>query len=392
MRHAERMDDAARTGTDADGDAALDAVAAELYALDRGEFTQARNERARSAADRDLAARIRKLRKPTVAAARVNRFARRHPDRVRELRSLGDELRSAHAEFDGDRIRELSQRRRELVGELSELEAAGVGGAVSPEVHDTFDAAVTDVDAGEAVARGCLVSALQPGDVFAGGLSAPGSEPGAGGRGGAGPAPGDRRGDGQSENRTGESGQLGGGQPGGGRAAATATSGEAARRAQAERQDREHRGKKQQRRERNRRGQDRHEQERHEQERHERDQLEHESREQDRLEQEHRERERLEQERREQERLEQERREREQRLREQRDRRRKRNAELAEARAARGDAVTELREAEAAEAEARRRTTAARKAFDTADRRVSEAEAALAEVTDPQPDPQPDPQ
>lgn len=334
------MDDAAaRSGTGAGGDAALDDVAAELYGLDRDEFTQVRNERARSVGDRDLAARIRKLRKPTVAAARVNRFAREHPDRVRRLRTLGDELRSAHAALDGDRIRELSQRRRALVDEAAEVEASDSGDGVSREVHETFDAAVTDAGAGEAVACGRLVSALQPADVFAaGGFGADVD--------GAEAAPADARRPGDTD-----------------------------RRAQADRRDREHRGKKQQRRERERRerlrGQARQDS---------RD----DDREKERREQERQERERQERERREEERRERERRE--ERRREHRERRRQRNAELAEAREALGDAVTELREAEAAEAEARRRTSAARKAFDAADRRVHEAEVALADVTDERPD------
>ncbi|MBB3050058.1 hypothetical protein FHS23_001053 [Prauserella isguenensis] len=374
------MDDGARTGTDADGGAELNEVAAELYALDRDEFTQARNERARSAGDRELAARIRKLRKPTVAAARVNRFAREHPDQVRQLRTLGDELRSAHAELDGDRIRELSQRRRALVGESAELEASGSGDGVSREVHDTLDAAVTDADAGEAVARGCLVSALQPGDAFAaGGLAADVD-------GGGTAAPVTHR-EGRSDDEVPNDDRAGGAErsrrkrsSGRREPADGSRSGGTDRSAQTGRQDREHRDKKQQRRERNRHGRLR------EQERQDspEGQPEKERREQERREQERREEEQREQ--RERERRERERRE--ERRREQRERRRQRNAELAEARTALGDAVTELREAEAAEAEARRRARAARKAFEAADRRVHEAEVALAEVTDAHPDQQ----
>ncbi|MGW4517724.1 hypothetical protein ACWEO4_38520 [Streptomyces sp. NPDC004393] len=48
-----------------------DAVADELYGLPPGEFTAVRDERAkaaRAAGDRDLAERIRRMRRPTLAA------------------------------------------------------------------------------------------------------------------------------------------------------------------------------------------------------------------------------------------------------------------------------------------------------------------------------------
>ncbi|WP_253857147.1 hypothetical protein [Prauserella alba] len=415
------MDDGARIGTGADGDehaarerqspgdspreaaaaadAALRDVADELYALDRAEFTRTRDQRARSAGDRDLAARIRKLRKPTVAAARVNRFARRNPGRVGQLRGLGDELRAAHGELDGDRIRELSQRRSDLVRELSELEAADADLDVSREVHDTFDAAVTDAGAGEAVARGCLAATLQPGDVFAAGWPSP-DVAGRGPRAAATARPhGLRSEDLRPESHGLESPGLESHSPeshGLESHRPVESSGDSARRAQAGMQDREHRDDQRQRRERNRRDRQRREPQpaedriREQRAQHEdgaQRRREQEPSDQERREKE-RERERRDQERKErdQERKEQERRE--QWLRERRELRRRRSAELAEARAAFGAVVTELREAEAAEAEARRRTIAARKAFDAADRRVSEAEAALAEVTEARADPE----
>lgn len=55
----------------------LDSIAAELYAGSREEFTGRRNElaaQARKAGDRDLAARIKELRKPTSAAWLTNRL------------------------------------------------------------------------------------------------------------------------------------------------------------------------------------------------------------------------------------------------------------------------------------------------------------------------------
>ena len=55
-------------------------VAAELYALPPGRFRAARDERAaqaKAAGERDLAAQIRKLARPTVSAWLANQLARR---------------------------------------------------------------------------------------------------------------------------------------------------------------------------------------------------------------------------------------------------------------------------------------------------------------------------
>ncbi|NIJ09931.1 type IV secretory pathway VirB10-like protein [Saccharomonospora amisosensis] len=153
----------------------FEAVADELYAARREEFTRLREERAaRARADgsRDLAERIRKLRKPTSSAALVNHLARSRPDDVAGLRELGEALRDAHTELAGDRLRELSRQRHDLVRALTraaaELASGGVSEAVSREVSETLDAAVADPESARAVQRGRLVSALRPPDPFAG--------------------------------------------------------------------------------------------------------------------------------------------------------------------------------------------------------------------------------
>ncbi|MGW9309322.1 hypothetical protein ACWGPQ_15065 [Saccharomonospora azurea] len=151
----------------------LDAVVTELYGVDPGEFVTTREEhaaRARERGEKNLAAEIRKLRKPTTAAALVNRLARQHPDEVSALAELGDRLRAAHRELAGDRLRELTRERADRVRALverAETPASGaLGESVRREVAATLEAAVGDADAARAVADGCLTSALSPSDVF----------------------------------------------------------------------------------------------------------------------------------------------------------------------------------------------------------------------------------
>lgn len=100
----------------------LDEVAARLYALPPQEFVAARDDavaRARAAGDRPLAARIGKLRKPTVGAWLVNLLAHKYPDLIAELFQLGEQLRAAQRDLRGDELRDLSLRRRESVSALA---------------------------------------------------------------------------------------------------------------------------------------------------------------------------------------------------------------------------------------------------------------------------------
>lgn len=152
----------------------FEAVAGELYAVPREDFTRLRNERvaqARADGEPDLAARIQRLRKPTSSAALVNHLARERPADVAELGRLGESLREAHTELAGDRLRALSRQRHELVRNLTRAAAELSGGrvteSVSGEVTSTLDAAVADPEAAREVERGRLESALRPPDPFA---------------------------------------------------------------------------------------------------------------------------------------------------------------------------------------------------------------------------------
>ncbi|MFF9869558.1 hypothetical protein ACF1G0_29850 [Streptomyces sp. NPDC013953] len=147
-----------------------ESVADELYGLRPDRFTAARNERAlaaRTAGDQVLAARIRALRRPTLAAWTSNLLVRERPDETLSLVALGEGLRQAHHELDGERLRELSRRRHAVVTALArearQLAAdAGqpVGEDVQHEVEATLHAVLADPGAAEEWASGRLTKPL----------------------------------------------------------------------------------------------------------------------------------------------------------------------------------------------------------------------------------------
>lgn len=148
----------------------LSEVADELYGLVPAEFRAVRDERvkqARSAGDRDLAAAITKLRKPTVSAWLVNQLAREAPDELASLLELGEALREAQRALDGDTLRELSTQRRRRVSalvqqgkRLARAARQTVTAQVEREVAASLEAAVADQDAADAIVAGRLTNAL----------------------------------------------------------------------------------------------------------------------------------------------------------------------------------------------------------------------------------------
>jgi hypothetical protein len=134
-----------------DGDPLRDAVA-ELYSSDPDEFVERRGAlvaQARAAGQTPVAKQIAGLRKPTRSAWIVNRLVRAVPGVTSELTSLGEELRAAQGSLDGEALRELSRRRRELVESLAR-QAFAVSGLQAPpaglrdEVTATLGAALAD--------------------------------------------------------------------------------------------------------------------------------------------------------------------------------------------------------------------------------------------------------
>jgi len=145
-------------------------AADELYGLPPGEFTAAREERARaarSAGRPEDAAAIRKLARPTTSAWLVNQLSREAPERLERLFEVAAELQEAQRALAGDRLRELSAHRRQVVTELLPVAAAvarrtgqTASSAVLEEVRATLEAALADAGARDAVRSGRLTKAL----------------------------------------------------------------------------------------------------------------------------------------------------------------------------------------------------------------------------------------
>lgn len=145
-------------------------VTEELYGLTPGEFTARRNQQAKDAkahGDKDLAAEIMKLSKPSVAAWVVNLLARHRPDIIDSVVQLGDALREAQEDFDRERLQDLSRQRQELLrsvaaagADLAENAGHRVPAAASAEVEQTLHAAMADPNAAAAVQSGRLTRAL----------------------------------------------------------------------------------------------------------------------------------------------------------------------------------------------------------------------------------------
>ncbi len=148
----------------------LESVIDELYELRPQDFTAARDARAaeaRKEGDRELAARIKELRRPTLSAWASNLLVRRQPDKVQPLISLGEGLREAHRSLDGGHLRELSRQQHALVGalarearQLAQAEGQPVGDAAQHEIEDTLHAVLADPQSAEEWAAGHLARPL----------------------------------------------------------------------------------------------------------------------------------------------------------------------------------------------------------------------------------------
>jgi hypothetical protein len=149
----------------------LRTVADRLYGLHPDEFTAARTAAERSArsdGDRELAAAVKALRRPAVAAWAVNLLVRRRGELVEQVVELGDQLRQAQSLLQGDALRELARQRRQLVTAVAAQARALVvdeGGqelsdAAARQVEETLQAAMTDRAAAEAVRSGLLAQPL----------------------------------------------------------------------------------------------------------------------------------------------------------------------------------------------------------------------------------------
>jgi hypothetical protein len=144
----------------------LKSIAQRLYALRPSEFMAARTEAVREAkaeGDKETAAQIGKLRKPSTAAWALNLFARRQPEELQRLGNLGAALRDAHGRFDGETLRELSKQRHQLVramvGQVRKLaadEGQRLTESILRDVESVFAAALADPQVTENLQEGLL--------------------------------------------------------------------------------------------------------------------------------------------------------------------------------------------------------------------------------------------
>lgn len=144
-------------------------AADDLYALAVTDFTRSRDALAASlrSEDKELAAAVKALRKPTVAAWAVNLFVRRESEQVDQLLDLGAALRDAQSALDGEELRALSRQRRQVTAAMAtraRAVAADEGQRLTQSVLDqveaTFTAALLDEGAAAAVRSGMLVQAI----------------------------------------------------------------------------------------------------------------------------------------------------------------------------------------------------------------------------------------
>jgi hypothetical protein len=158
----------------ANDDAAID----DLYAAPLDEFTSRRNALAKelsSAGEKERAAEVKRLGKPSAAAWTLNQLARTDPSGVGELLQTAEKLRAAQRGEGGD-LRSLNAEVRSQVTKLlAEAQAITESGGrqatqtLKNLVAQSLMAAAADGDAGDALRAGRLARELQPGGFDAAG-------------------------------------------------------------------------------------------------------------------------------------------------------------------------------------------------------------------------------
>ena len=135
---------------------ATDEIIDELYGLPLSQFTQARNQAAselRSAGRRAEADQVKALRKPSAAAAAVNRLVREHRRDVEAFLQTAARLRDAQVAGKGD-LRAATKDERAA---LEQLTRAG-----GEQVRQSLLAAAVDEEAAHELLAGRLEHELEP--------------------------------------------------------------------------------------------------------------------------------------------------------------------------------------------------------------------------------------
>ncbi len=142
-------------------------IADRLYAGSADAFTEARNTAAREVGDKSLAAQIKKLKKPSVAAWAINVLVRRESEQIDSVLQLAESLRAAAEALDGNELRALTRQRRQLTTALASsakslAREAGVRltDPVVEQVEGMLNAAMLDPVAAQAVRTGRVLTAF----------------------------------------------------------------------------------------------------------------------------------------------------------------------------------------------------------------------------------------
>ena len=145
-------------------------IADELYARGLADFTPARDARAKdlkAAKEGELAAKVKALKKPSLAAWVVNVLVRHETEQVEQVLQVGAALREAQAAMSADELRALTRQRRQLTAavttqarRLAHELGQKVTDAVADQVEATLTAAMVDEGCAKAVRSGLLVASL----------------------------------------------------------------------------------------------------------------------------------------------------------------------------------------------------------------------------------------
>jgi len=150
-------------------DAALADIADRLYAGPLDDFVAARTTAAKEVArqDKGLAATVRGLPKPSVAAWALNMLARTRPDVLDGLSDLGARMRAAQESLDAPALRELGRERRTMLADAVDIarsvareQGRSISDAMASEVEETLRALTADEGAANAVGSGRLLKVL----------------------------------------------------------------------------------------------------------------------------------------------------------------------------------------------------------------------------------------
>jgi hypothetical protein len=148
----------------------------DLYGLPLNEFIPQRDElvkRLRAEGEKEEAARVAKLRKPSAAAWAVNQLVRTQKKAINQLFKAGDEQIEAQAKAvsgkgSAEALKQATRKQREATEKLLEAadgllssEGHAPAAAVQERVSETLRAAAVDPDSREQVKDGCLAKELR---------------------------------------------------------------------------------------------------------------------------------------------------------------------------------------------------------------------------------------